>query len=125
MRPVWMWLLAVACTAKTDRVTALELHRAMGERPTDFVVVDVRSDREWTGRGGHIPGAVHHPFPAVKQTAAEIDARPDQTVVLVCFTGHRSQWSMDAVRDAHPGEVLDLKGGMMAWWRRNLPVERE
>lgn len=120
----WVMLAAVlaGCGAKGERMAARELYRALEERPGDFVVVDVRSEREWRGPRGHLAGASHHAWPDVKRTAGEIVARPDQTVVLVCFTGHRSQWAMEAVAAAVEAKVVDLRGGMMAWWRHDLPV---
>jgi rhodanese-related sulfurtransferase len=114
-------LLFLAC-ASPYRIPADTLARALAERPDDYVVVDVRSEGEWSGSAGHIPGALHRPWPGVKETAASIPARPDQTVVLVCFTGHRSQWAMEAVDAALESPVIDLRGGMMSWWSRGLPV---
>lgn len=118
-------LLLVGCAARGSRIGANELARELEAHPEQYVVVDVRSDREWSGPKGHIPGASHHAYPGVQKAADAIEASPEQTVVLVCFTGHRSQWSMPEVKAAHEGPVVDLKGGMMAWWRRDLPVEVE
>jgi rhodanese-related sulfurtransferase len=42
--------------------------------------------------------------------------------VLVCFTGHRSRWALSAVDAAVEGPVIDLRGGMLQWWGRKLPV---
>lgn len=117
------WSLIGCVTA--HRMQADALAAALASEPDRYVVVDVRSDGEWAGSGGHIPGATHLAWPGVKERAAEIVARPDQTVVLVCFTGHRSLWAMEAVEAAVEGPVVDLKGGMMAWWGRSLPVTVE
>lgn len=118
-------LLTAGCAAKSGRITATELYDALRERPGEYVVVDVRSDREWNARKGHIRGAQHVPFGEIDERVSEIRAQPDQTVVLVCFTGHRSQWAMDEVKAHHEGEVIDLKGGMIKWWAKDLPTQRE
>ena len=118
-------LLSAGCAAKAGRISAAELHDALQLHPHDYVVVDVRSEREWNGNKGHIRGAQHVPFGQMKERVSEIEATSDQTVVLVCFTGHRSQWAMDRVKEHHDGEVVDLRGGMMKWWRKDLPTQRE
>ena len=96
---------------------------AVAETPDHYMLVDVRSDGEWNG--GHIAGAQHLARPGIKERAGEIVARPDQTVVLVCLSGHRSRWAMESVRAAVPNEVIDLRGGMLAWWTAGLPTIRE
>jgi len=105
-----------------DRIRAPALAQALAENPEKYVIVDVRSDREWSGNRGHIAQATHNGFPGIRKTANTIQATADQTVVLVCFTGHRSRWSMGPVRAAVPGPVIDLRGGMISWWRHDLPV---
>lgn len=65
-------------------------------------------------RAGPIPRAGPPPWPDATERAAEIVARPDQTVVLGCLSGHRSQRAWAAVRAAVPGELADLRGGMLA-----------
>ena len=120
------WLLpglALAGCAKPDRIDALALHTALEERPTEYYVVDVRSRAEFNARGGHIVGATHIPYPGVKTRTHEITASPHQTVVLICLTGHRSRWALRAVREAVEATVVDLRGGMVAWWQKKLPVE--
>jgi rhodanese-related sulfurtransferase len=116
-------LLLGACAK--DRIKAEALARGLADNPDHYVVVDVRSNKEWRNKQGHIPGATHIPFPSVKHRGDEIVARPDQQVVLVCFTGHRSRWSMPKVREAVDAPVIDLKGGMIAWWNHDLPTQVE
>lgn len=119
-----MLLLAAAALA-ADRISARDLADALAAEPDRYVVVDVRSDGEWAWRAGHIPQASHLAWPGVKERAAEIQAAPGQTVVLVCFTGHRSEWAKEAVRAATGAPVIDLRGGMIRWWLAGLPVVRE
>lgn len=115
----------LAACAHGPRIPPRTLAAALAEHPDAYVVVDVRSDGEWAGAPGHIPGATHLAWPGVKERAAEIEARPDQTVVLVCLSGHRSQWAWESVRAAVPGKLADLRGGMVGWWAAGLPTERE
>ncbi|MBX2799854.1 MAG: rhodanese-like domain-containing protein [Myxococcales bacterium] len=118
-------LLAAGCASSIPRIDAPDLARALEENPEHYVVVDVRSQREWRGKRGHIAGALHLPYPGVKDRIDEIDVMPGQQIVLVCFTGHRSRWSYEAVQQAVDVPVKDLRGGMMSWWRHDLPTEVE
>lgn len=113
--------MLLACAP--DRIPPRALADGIAAEPERYVLVDVRSDGEWDG--GHIAGAQHVAWPGVKERAGEIVARPEQTVVLVCLSGHRSRWAMEAVRAALPNEVIDLRGGMLAWWGAGLPTIRE
>ena len=119
----WWVLITLTGCAAGDRVRPETLATSLGD--ARFYVVDVRSDREWQGPRGHVPGATHLAWPEVTREAGSLAPGPDQTVVLVCYTGHRSRWSMRAVREAVTVPVVDLKGGMLAWWKRDLPVSVE
>lgn len=114
------------CAHDPDRLQATALAQALASHPEAYAVVDVRSEAEWKASSGHIAGAQHLPWPGIKEVADQIAVGPGQEIVLICFTGHRSQWAMEAVRAAHPGvPVRDLKGGMLAWWGKRLGVVKE
>lgn len=114
---------AAGCAAKAGRVKAAELATMLDR--DDVVFVDVRSRAEFRAPAGHVPGAIHAPWPDIKETAAALPVSADQTVVLLCFTGHRSQWAKPHVAEATGATVLDLQGGMLAWWAKELPVTVE
>ena len=101
-------------TAHTDA-------KALAERLADrsVLVVDVRQPSEW--RHGHIRGAKNLPLMQVKQ---HLSALPrGKTIVTVCASGHRSAAAARVLERAGY-EVENLKGGMHAWARAGLPVER-
>ena len=125
MRWIILTLFVLGC-AKPDRIEALALQDALEAHPEQYLVVDVRSDGEWTGKKGHVPGAHHEAWPGIKKTANTLPVEEGQTVVLVCYTGHRSRWALKWVREAYQDvEVIDLDGGMISWWMHELPVEKE
>lgn len=114
--------LLAGCVAK-DRIRADDLARALAEQRERYYIVDVRSTGEFEGSRGHIEGAVPLPWPkAVRERSQSLSPASDQTVVLICLTGHRSRWAMNRVRAAVPNEVIDLKGGMLKWWGGGYPV---
>lgn len=118
--PGVIWAL-LGC-AVGPRMHADVLASELAAHPEKYVVVDVRSDAEWKGGGGHIAGALHYAYPDVKSRGAELPVGPDQTLVLICLTGHRSQWAMPALKETVHAPITDLKGGMVAWWLAGLPT---
>lgn len=85
-------------------------------------IVDVRSPGEYTGELGHIPGALLVPL-ADLPSAASAWGR-DTPIVLVCRSGARSAAAAAQLVTAGFRQVMNMRGGMMAYNARGLPVER-
>ena len=84
------------------------------------VLVDVREPAEW--QSGHAPGARHIPL---GQLAARMGELPqDGEIITVCRSGNRSAKAAELLRGAGYRTVHNLKGGMTAWAKDGLPVER-
>lgn len=81
-------------------------------------IIDVREALEIAH--GAIPNARHIPMATIPLRLQEISA--DKQVVLVCRSGARSgqccAWLMQNGRD----NVINLRGGMMAWARSGLQL---
>ncbi len=80
-------------------------------------LLDVREAHEFAG--GHAPGARHAPLGGLDVSALSADQR----YVLVCQSGARSAMATRRLRAAGL-DALNLRGGMAAWTRAGLPVER-
>lgn len=117
-------LMFWACAPKTDRITPAALNAGLMANSADYALVDVRLGSEF--EHGHIEGAVHLPYPGTLWHTDRVSPQPGQTVVLICYTGHRSRFPMRAMRKQHPEvQVIDLEGGMRAWWAAGLPSTGE
>jgi rhodanese-related sulfurtransferase len=79
------------------------------------LVLDVRTRREY--EAGRIAGAQH--LPVGRLDAARLD--PGQRYIAVCRTDMRSSQATRQLRRAGL-EVVNLKGGMLAWQRAGLPL---
>lgn len=101
-------------TPSTDRADLAE-RLAQGS----VYVLDVRQPGEW--RHGHIHGSRNVPLIHVKSQLATLPH--DKTIVTVCASGHRSAVAARTLQRSGY-QVENLKGGMHAWSRANLPVER-
>lgn len=99
----------------------VEAREAAG-RPAPWRVVDVREPDEFTGPLGHIQGAELVPLGSFLEAAQDWDR--GVPVLLVCKVGGRSAHAAQALCQMGFREVMNLHGGMVAWHRAGLPVER-
>jgi len=107
----------------TPRAVAAELDGG------DAVLVDVREPGE-RDEAGIISGAVHVPRgilefcadPASPAHRAELN--PERRVILHCASGGRSALAAVVLRDMGYRDVAHLDGGMAAWERDGMSVDR-
>jgi rhodanese-related sulfurtransferase len=101
--------------------------KAKMDRGEDVVVVDVRTEGEFTGKTGHVPGAVNLPLGDIRTrlnaVADEIGELKNHPVFLMCRTENRSTSAAKALRRAGFANVAVVKGGITGWNRAGLPVE--
>lgn len=92
------------------------------------IVVDVRTPGEYGGKDGHIPGAVNLPFgelaTRLKVIGPELEPYKDLPVVVTCANEQRSSHATRSLKRAGFRNLRVLKGGMRAWKRAGLPLER-
>ena len=82
-------------------------------------MLDVRTPEEWNEY--HIPGSTLIPLDQLETRLNEVPK--DKDVVVVCRSGNRS---LSATRQlASAGfNVVNLRGGMLAWSRARLPISK-
>jgi rhodanese-related sulfurtransferase len=85
-------------------------------------VVDVRSPVEY--ESAHIAGSHNLPLDLLPPHAATLGERADTPLVLVCRSGQRARQAQDILHSADLHDVQVLEGGLAAWERAGLPVER-
>jgi rhodanese-related sulfurtransferase len=82
-------------------------------------LVDVREADELR-EDGRVEGALHVPLATLAERAPELAG---ERLVLICRSGARSSMAADALR-ASGFEAYNVDGGILAWERAGLPVER-
>ncbi len=100
------------------KLTAAEVNEKLkfGKHP---MVIDVRQPDEF--RTGHITGAKLIPLNEIHKRMKELSK--GREIVCVCASGSRSNSAAKAL--AKEGfTVFDMQGGMLAWRRAKLPVQK-
>ncbi|MEP7356007.1 MAG: rhodanese-like domain-containing protein [Anaerolineales bacterium] len=104
----------------TPAGTPLEVSvaEAATQRDAGAFILDVREPDEWDEF--HVPGSTHIPLAQVAARVAELPR--DQTIIVVCRSGNRSQQGRDILRDAGFEQVSSLAGGLKDWVALGYPT---
>lgn len=102
------------------KIAEVSADEARGRQAAGALIVDVRERDEWNA--GHIAGALHIPLGHLGQNLDKLDRSRD--LIIVCRSGNRSAAATQALVQGGFSRVSNLTGGMIAWQRRRLPVQR-
>ncbi len=84
----------------------------------DVVIIDARTQEEYAA--GHIPNAVLLPYDAITaDTAAAAVPNKDQTILVYCRTGRRSEAAAKALIELGYTAVYDF-GGISTDWNGDI-----
>jgi len=103
--------------AYTD-VSAEEFKKLMKEK--DVVILDVRTPEEFE-KDGHIKGSNLIPVQLFRYIYLE--GFRDKKVLVYCRSGNRSITASKMLEQMGIKKVYNLKGGILEWKSKNLPVE--
>ena len=82
------------------------------------VMIDMRDDKDY--REGHIVNAVHAP----DNNIVKPDKYRDRPLIVYCRSGNRSAVYCNKLRKQGFESVYNLKGGVLAWQRAELPLTK-
>ena len=86
------------------------------------LVLDVREPDEF--RTGHIPHAINIPVGTLPGRLKEIEKYKDKPILLNCRTSQRSARAALMLRKQGYTTAHILGGGILAWEKDNLPMEK-
>lgn len=86
------------------------------------VVVDVGEPAEYSA--GHVPTAISAPLSKLTEPATSLAIYKERPLVVTCRTGQRSLKAAALLRKQGFAMVHVLAGGVAAWERASLPVEK-
>lgn len=101
-------------------LTPYDLERKMKENPHS-ILIDVRTPLEY--QSGHIKGTKSYPLGNEGEIANNYE--PDQEIILICRSGHRSQAAARALIKHNFKQLFHLKGGMKAWFIAGKSIKRQ
>ncbi|SNR41936.1 rhodanese-like domain-containing protein [Blastococcus mobilis] len=87
-------------------------------RQSGAVLLDVRTRQEF--KAGHAPRSRNIPLDQLAGRLREVPAH--RRVITVCRSGARSARAAALLRN-EGRDVVDVRGGMLAWQRAGLPLD--
>jgi rhodanese-related sulfurtransferase len=103
-----------------SEIDAHEVAQLLNSGSAEVMVIDVRGPEEVAQ--GAIPGAHHVPLHILPLKAAELSS--DKQLVFYCHSGRRSAQACAFMSGRGHGNVVNLRGGILAWVRSGQPVAR-
>jgi uncharacterized membrane protein YdjX (TVP38/TMEM64 family)/rhodanese-related sulfurtransferase len=88
------------------------------------LVLDVRTQAEFSGELGHIEGAVNIPIDTLQGRLGEVEGYRERPIAIVCHTDRRSAKAAMLLARHGFGDAHVVRGGMSAWSRAGYRVER-
>ena len=102
---------------ETDTVRAMQLINR-----NNALVLDVREQGEYDG--GHIINSRLIPARQVKERIGELEKYRNRPIVVVCRSGSRAVPITSWLGKQGFKETYLLNGGILAWQKANLPLEK-
>jgi rhodanese-related sulfurtransferase len=105
----------------TGRSGAVDVDEAYRRQQAGAMLIDVRTKPEWKEQ--RVPGATHMALNSLPQRAKTLTHRhADREILVICRSGSRSAKATAYLRDLGL-TVRNVKGGIVRWHKRGLPVE--
>jgi len=102
---------------EADSVKALELINHQ-----NALILDVREDAEY--QSGHILNSKLIPLGKLNERLGELERYREKPIVVVCRSGNRSASACTRLGKQGFTQAYNLVGGVMAWQKSNLPLEK-
>lgn len=110
-------LTLTACGSGYKTVSVQDLHAAQASNP---IIFDVREPYEYAS--GHIAGARLLPLSQLQARLDEVPA--DQKVYVYCHSGNRSTQASEILAKAGKKDILNVRGGILAWEAAGFSITR-
>lgn len=129
-----IWLVLIAVTSGFMLLWSFFGNRLRGVKEVDCAgalqminhkdacVLDVREPDEF--KSGHLLNAKSIPLGKLRERIGELERYRDKPIVLVCRSGQRSSTACALLGKEGFAQVYNLSGGVVAWQKANLPLEK-
>jgi len=85
-------------------------------------VIDCRKSEDHAA--GHITGSRHIPLGELAQRSAELKRKKNKPILAVTGNPRESTQAVNTLRKAGFESVFVIKGGIAAWVKQHLPLEK-
>lgn len=86
------------------------------------VIVDLNEKDRF--KEGHISQAINLPFSKLEDSIGKLRKHQKKPIVLTCDSGNNSKKAVSVLRKNEFENVYVLAGGLAAWRKENLPLEK-
>lgn len=112
--------LAACQGTDTPTITPAETHARLGNDSL-YLFLDVRTQQEFDGPSGHVPGSILIPVQELEARIGELDPHKGRTIIAICRSGNRSGTATRVLREKG-FTAINMTGGMNRWNAEGLPV---
>jgi rhodanese-related sulfurtransferase len=118
--------LSIGCTQSqksANTITPEQLKQKI-DNHENMILIDVRTQPEYTGELGHIKGTVLLPVQDITSWISNYDNDKDKEIIMICRSGNRSGRATQYFLDNGFKDVYNMEGGMIAWNKAGYPLEK-
>ena len=118
--------LSIGCTQRqksANTITPEQLKQKI-DNHENMILIDVRTQPEYTGELGHIKGTVLLPVQDITSWISNYDNDKDKEIIMICRSGNRSGRATQYFLDNGFKDVYNMEGGMIGWNKAGYPVEK-
>lgn len=115
-----VWPFVQRRLSSVKDINNVEATQLMNRR--NAVLLDVREPKEFDG--GRLPNAIHIPLSQLAGRVSELAKLTSRPIIAYCDTGRRSRMAAGTLAKAGFTEIYTLQGGIAAWKKDGLPVEK-
>ena len=102
-------IICLLLTACGNKYETIDTNKALELIDSGAIVIDVRTKEEYDE--GHIKGSINIPVDEIDK----IDYDKDDTLIIYCATGIRSQNAINKLVDMGYTSLYNLDGGLLNW----------
>lgn len=115
-------LTATCALALAGDINNIDVQQAQAMAKQGVILLDVREPHEYAEV--HAPGSLLIPLGQLMSRVEEFRSFENKPVLVICRSGARSTAAADKL--VHQGfkSVYNVQGGIIAWEKAGLPVER-
>lgn len=96
-----------------DEITVEEVRDKLATEE-EVILIDVRTEPEFDGSLGHLPGAILIPLAELEKRIEELETYREKELIIYCRSGNRSGKATKILRD-QDYNAANMVGGMLAW----------